>query len=259
MEYRRLALLVLLALSLPAQTLTTVSGTVRDAAGNAITGTAIISWSSFLDVDSVLVLGGSLSSTITAGSLSVALSPNVGATPSGTSYAVRVFSTDRSFSSTEAWVVPNTTTATIAASRSTTVPVPSASVQVTQIVPGTNGQYITTASGAAAWATAQFLINCDAPIELTIAGGVITLAASACYLVDTEADAASDNLTAISCAVGQRVILQPASGARTVVIVDGANHNIPVNFTMDNEHDRIGLLCTATDVVSELFRTSGGS
>ncbi len=258
---RLLTLLALLASALAAQTLTTVSGTVRDAGGNAITGSGTATPVKFTDVDGARVLGGAIPFTITGGALSVALSPNVGATPAGTFYAVEISSTDRLYRSLESWVVPDTGTATIAAVTVSTPPIPSASIQATQIVPGIDGQFLSTVAGAAAWAslTGAGIANCDSPSEVTIASGGITLAASACYLVDTELDAASDDLTAINCAAGVRAILQSASDSRTVVVkAAGADIHIAADFALDNQFDRISLVCPSTDVVAEVGRSSGG-
>lgn len=68
--------------------------------------------------------------------------------------------------------------------------------------------------------------------ELTISSGSITVSPSAItvYAVDTEADAATDDLTAISGgAEGDVVVLRPANTARTVVIKSGRS-NIGISF-----------------------------
>jgi hypothetical protein len=60
----------------------------------------------------------------------------------------------------------------------------------------------------------------NAPTELTIAAGVVT-ATQSVHTIDTEADAASDNLDTISGGVANQLYLvKPASAARTVVIRD---------------------------------------
>ena len=102
-------------------------------------------------------------------------------------------------------------------------------------------------------------IKCDSPTELTISAGAITITKSACYTVDTEADAASDPLTTINCTAGDRFILTPADGARTVVITDGAAIDIQADFSLNHLHDLFGGRCFATNVVIEEGRSNAGS
>ena len=70
-------------------------------------------------------------------------------------------------------------------------------------------------------------INFKAATELTIATGAITVVQSL-HTVDTEADAASDNLDDITMAEGDVVYLQAADAARTVVVrnLGGGTGNI---------------------------------
>ena len=67
---------------------TTVTDTVYDATGNAANGTMIISWPAFTTAGGTQVAEGSTNATITSGVFSVALVPNVGATPAGVYYTV---------------------------------------------------------------------------------------------------------------------------------------------------------------------------
>jgi len=81
--------------------------------------------------------------------------------------------------------------------------------------------------------------------ELTIATGVITITAGA-HTVDTEADAASDDLDTISGARdGDILVIVPANAARTVVAKHGTgnlNLSAGVDFTMDEDDDFLVLL-----------------
>ena len=70
---------------------TTVQDTVYKSDGSLASGSIVISWSPFLTADSKPVFGGTKTVTLTNGALGVALTPNNGATPSGTSYTVRFF------------------------------------------------------------------------------------------------------------------------------------------------------------------------
>ncbi|MCH7978797.1 MAG: hypothetical protein IH935_07455, partial [Acidobacteria bacterium] len=66
----------------------------------------VISWSPFLTADSKPVFGGTKTVTLTNGALGVALTPNDGGTPSGTSYGVKFFQSGGVFFE-ETWVVPS--------------------------------------------------------------------------------------------------------------------------------------------------------
>lgn len=81
--------------------------------------------------------------------------------------------------------------------------------------------------------------------ELTIATGAITPTLAGTIVVDTEGDAASDDLdtiTATNMNDGDIIILKAADDARTVVVKNGTG-NIACNadFSLDNSLDRIML------------------
>lgn len=80
--------------------------------------------------------------------------------------------------------------------------------------------------------------------EKTIASGAITITKSF-HTVDTEGDAATDDLTDINGAKeGDTVYLLPANGARTIVVKSGLGNIELVNgdFTMDDAHHAVHLL-----------------
>lgn len=91
------------------------------------------------------------------------------------------------------------------------------------------------------------MVNLGSPTELTISAGAITVTKSF-HTVDTEADAATDELTTINGgAEGDRLIIKPISSARTVVVKDGAgNIECAGDFTMDNEQDTMELIYVGT-------------
>ena len=67
--------------------MTTVSDTVYSANGTAAGGTVLVSWSSFTTAGGQTVPAGTTSVTIgTGGQLSIALTPNAGASPMGSYY-----------------------------------------------------------------------------------------------------------------------------------------------------------------------------
>jgi trimeric autotransporter adhesin len=99
--------------------MTTVSDTVYRADGSPAQGSAIITWPAFVTADGKAVAAGTTNVTLgTNGALSVALVPNVGATPAGVYYSV-VFQLGPGEVKTEFWIVPTTSPANLAAVRAT--------------------------------------------------------------------------------------------------------------------------------------------
>jgi hypothetical protein len=87
-------------------TTTNVADTIYHADGTTATGTVLINWPAFTTATGEAVPGGSASATIpTGGALSVALTPNIGATPIGTYYTA-VYHLDDGTISRQYWVVP---------------------------------------------------------------------------------------------------------------------------------------------------------
>jgi hypothetical protein len=122
-----IVLLVLLAAFLgiaPAQapTTTTVTGTVYLANGQPGSGTLVVSWPGFTTAAGQLVAADSLSVTIPSdGFVSVDLAPNQGATPAGEYYTAVFYMSDGS-SSTQYWLVPAASSATLAAVQAQVMP-----------------------------------------------------------------------------------------------------------------------------------------
>ncbi len=105
-----------------AVTTTTVQDTVYRADGGIANGTLIVSWPAFSTPDNGAVAAGTLTVGIGAdGFVSLKLAPNEGATPAGTYYTAVYHLSDGTVSK-EYWLVPQTTTATIAAIRTQVVP-----------------------------------------------------------------------------------------------------------------------------------------
>ena len=84
--------------------------------------------------------------------------------------------------------------------------------------------------------------------ELTIASGVITVTASL-HNVDTESDAATDDLDTINGgAEGTILHFSPTNASRTVVAKDGTcNLRLAGDFTMDNSTDVLTLIKTGSN------------
>ena len=96
------------------------------------------------------------------------------------------------------------------------------------------------------------------PTELTISGGIVIVTSGVYhYLVDTEGDAASDDLTRITGLTnGDEVIIRPAHDDRSVVIKNGTYLKIGPDFTMNSIYDTMKLLCIGGDVCQQIARSS---
>jgi hypothetical protein len=98
--------------------------------------------------------------------------------------------------------------------------------------------------------------------ELTLASDIITVTSSV-HTVDTEADAATDNLATINGGrANQLLVLSAADSARTVVAKDGTG-NLKLSggdFSMDNVEDRLLLISDAAGTTwYELGRNDSGA
>ena len=98
---------------------TTVADTVYMADGTFAQGSLIISWPAFVTSGGSAVAAGTTSAKLGAnGALSIALVPNADATPAGVYYSV-TYQLGPGQVKSEAWVVPATSTANLAAVRTT--------------------------------------------------------------------------------------------------------------------------------------------
>ncbi len=95
--------------------------------------------------------------------------------------------------------------------------------------------------------------------ELTISSGIVT-ATKSFHVIDTEGDAASDDLDTINgFALGKILTISAANDARTIVVKDGTgNLAIAGDFSLDNTQDTISFRGTATGWV-ELCRSNNGA
>lgn len=102
-------------------------------------------------------------------------------------------------------------------------------------------------------------LNGGADSELTIATGEITITKTF-HSVDTESDAASDDLDTINGGTdGDIIVLRAQDSARSVVIKDGTGNIASAgDFTMDNVHDMITLIYDGTSWL-ELSRSDNGA
>lgn len=95
--------------------------------------------------------------------------------------------------------------------------------------------------------------------ELTIASGVITVTTSA-HKVDTEADAATDDLDTINGGTtGQILVLSAMNGGRTVVCKDNTgNLLLSADMTLDNTTDTLMLIYSGSNWY-EIARSDNGA
>lgn len=92
-------------------------------------------------------------------------------------------------------------------------------------------------------AVAEKFLNYGTPTELTIAAGVIT-ATKSLHTVDTEADAASDDLDTINGGIGGDILIISADNtARTVVVKNGTgNIRCGTDMSLDSAEDTMTLM-----------------
>lgn len=90
-------------------TMTRIEDILYNADGTTVEGSAKISWKHFTAVDGSTIADSSITAQIVQGILTVDLTPNEGATPTGTSYRVD-YSLDNGNQYTETWVVPASST-----------------------------------------------------------------------------------------------------------------------------------------------------
>ena len=103
-------------------TLCQISDTVYRADGSPAQGDVIILWSAFTTAAGQPVAAGNLTVALgSGGQFNASLAPNSGATPAGTYYRV-TYKLDDGSTASEYWTVPDLTTTTIGAIRSTLVP-----------------------------------------------------------------------------------------------------------------------------------------
>lgn len=117
--------------------------------------TSLAGWQYVLCVG---VTGSDCSATTAAGVVTVPLYANSTITPAGTSYNARYAPTKGS-PTTETWTVTASSTK-LYQIRATTVPTPTTTFQASQIVPGSNGQVLTTTAGASAWGSVPACATC---------------------------------------------------------------------------------------------------
>ncbi len=100
-------------------------------------------------------------------------------------------------------------------------------------------------------------VSIASPTELTIATGAVTFTGGAdtrtYFLLDTESDAASDDLDTCNCTAGSEVVVYAADDARTVNITCGDGPT----FSLDHTSDRAELHCVATNTMQIASRESG--
>lgn len=101
----------------------------------------------------------------------------------------------------------------------------------------------------------------DDSAELTISGGEVTVTQSF-HSIDTEGDAASDDLVTITGGLDFTIlIISAASSARSVVVKNGTG-NIYLagsDFTLDSGYDKLVLFRKGTNNWFELSRSNNGS
>jgi len=100
--------------------------------------------------------------------------------------------------------------------------------------------------------------------ELTIATDVVTVRSGAFssrrHTIDTESDAATDDLTTINGGnVGELLIISAANATRTVVCKNGAGLILQADFSLDDDDDTLVLECVSANVWREISRSNNAA
>ncbi len=209
-----------LAGAIPVGTVT-VADTVYHADGTVASGTVLVSWPAFTTAAGQAIAGGNASAAIGSdGTFTVALAPNVGATPAGTFYTA-VYHLDDGTTSRETWQVPASTAAvSLAAVRSAVVP-SSVAVQVASKA-YVNDAVSAALAGQPIKGNVTFLARTgDAMVgPLTLAGDPLTSAqATNKHYVDTA-------VTSVSAGLANKLAVQPAA---TQVVTQPTGTQMQVN------------------------------
>jgi hypothetical protein len=201
---------------------TTIQDTVYRADGTPASGTVVVSWATFTTAAGQAVAAGNTSATIGAnGALSLALTPNAGAMPTG-SYYTAVLHLDDGTTSQQYWVVPvSSTPVTLAAIENQVLPA-SVAMQTAsrayvdaKIAQVSSGGTTTTGSTSYVPTTGGTMTG---PLVLP-ADPVTTNQAADKHYVDT-------NITQVIAGVGQKVSLVPTA---TQTIAQPAGTQLQVN------------------------------
>ena len=186
---------------------TTVQDTVYRADGTEASGTVVVSWPTFTTVAGQAVAAGNTSATIGPnGALSIALTPDAGATPVGTFYTA-VLHLDDGTTSQQYWVIPvSTTPVTLAAIESQVLPL--------SVAMQTASRAFVEAAIAQATGTQTTGVTPTDTGFLPLSGGTLTgpLVLSADPVTPTQASDkryVDTNVTALTAGIGQKVSLVP--------------------------------------------------
>ncbi len=238
---------------------TWVRDTLFNVDGSFAEGTVFVTNPIRFVVNSRVVVAGTREIRISSGRLSIELEPNVGSTPSGTSYFVRYELGSVSFS--EFWIVPDSASdQTVLDVAVSIVPTPVLTLLLNQLsISGAiAGQVVTFDGVNVIWAAGGgggSAITCNSPATLPIVAGLIAIPSTGCYLVATEGAASTDDVDTVTCAIAIHFILMAADGTKTVVIRDnGSNMDLPGSFALDDAKDQFFGRCDSTNFITEKGR-----
>ncbi|HEX4007854.1 MAG TPA: hypothetical protein VHX60_16900 [Acidobacteriaceae bacterium] len=188
---------------------TTVQGTIYRANGTAASGTLLINWPAFSTPQNQAVAAGSLSAAIGAnGFVSINLTPNAGALPTGSYYTV-VYHLNDGTVNREYWVIPASGTASIASVRAMLQP------STVAVQPSVTSAYVQSAISA--------LSSTYLPLEGGTLTGALTLSGDPAAANQAATKHYADQLAASVLPLGGGALTGPMTAPQLsgVYTVDG--------------------------------------
>src|SRR5579875_1123443 len=203
-------------------TTTTIQDTVYRADGTPASGTVVVSWATFTTAAGQVVAAGNTSAAIGPnGALSLALTPNAGATPTG-SYYTAVLHLDDGTTSQQYWVIPvSATPVTLATIENQVLPTSVAMQTASRAYVDAKIAAATTGGSTGTGTTAYVPISGGTMTgPLVLPGDPVTPTQAADkHYVDT-------NITQVTAGLGQKVSLVPNA---TQTVAQPAGTQLQVN------------------------------
>jgi hypothetical protein len=242
--------------SLFAQQTTTIADALYDPTGKPLAGTLVITnQTTFASADGFQILAGNqITVSVTNGAFSVGLVPNVGATPSGTSYRVSYYV--GGLHTAETWVVPQTPNpANLSSVRALAPPLPSSQLPITQVNPPspcTANFFLQWLGGG--WNCAQPTLA-QLPLATSTALGAIQLAGDLGNAATSPQVTSTHLAAALPVSQGGTGTGAGFSSGSVIFAASGGAYTEDANFFWDGTNHRLGVGTATPASVFHLYST----